>query len=221
MQRINQSIMGRAERHALDWACRHMPARVTPDMLTALGLVGAGFCFAGYWLSSVSINWLWLAIAGLVINWVGDSLDGSLARFRRVERPQYGFFLDHMTDTLAMGLVTIGIGLSPYVHLDSALAALAAYYMMTILAMATCLVTGVFRISFGGVGPTEVRLVIALCTAAVIAFPTPFFALRGMPFSIYDAIMLFVTGLLVLTGGVCAIITARSLAAQDPPTRRE
>lgn len=220
MQRINEAIMGRAERHILEWLCRRMPGWITSDMLTALGLVGAGMSFTGFCLSTVSVDWLWLAIAGLVLNWAGDSLDGSLARFRKSERPNYGFFLDHMTDTLAMGLVTIGIGLSPYVLMETALAALAAYYAMAILSLATCLVSGVFRISFAGIGPTEVRLVIALCTGAAIALPTPTLALGDLSLSVYDAIMAFVTGLMLLTAIACTVGTARKLAISDPPIRR-
>ena len=87
MQRINETLLSRAERRLLDWACRRMPARVSSDMLTALGVAGAGLCFAGYVLAGA---WLWLAVAGMALNWVGDSLDGSLARFRRAERARTG-----------------------------------------------------------------------------------------------------------------------------------
>jgi phosphatidylglycerophosphate synthase len=139
-------------------------------MLTLLGVIGAGMSFCGYWLSHHGEAWLWLAVVGIAINWLGDSLDGSLARFRKAERSRYGFFLDHMTDTLSMALIGIGIGLSPYVHLASAGIVLMVYYLMMILSLTTCLATGNFRISFNGIGPTEIRLfIIAFTLAAMIS----------------------------------------------------
>lgn len=213
VQRINETLLSRAERRLLDWACQHMPARISSDMLTALGVGGAVLCFVGYLLAD---GWLWLAVAGMVLNWIGDSLDGSLARYRRHERPKYGFFLDHMTDTLAIALIMVGIGLSPHVNLAVALAALGAYYAMTILTMATCIATGVFRISFGGLGPTEIRLVIAACTVAAILLPVPAWPIAGTQLSIYDGMMAAVTAGLVFTCLSMGQRTARELAALDP-----
>lgn len=216
MQRIHESLTGRAERIVLGWLCARLPGWVTPDRLTALGVFGAALSFIGYALASRGAGMLWLAIAGVAINWFGDSLDGSLARHRRIERPRYGFFLDHMTDTLAMGLIAIGIGLSPYACLISGMAVLLGYYAMVILAMVTTQATGIFRVSLHGVGPTEIRLFIIACTLAAIAVPTPAFMWAGWRLTVYDAIMLALTALLV---GACAqqsCATARDLAAQDP-----
>lgn len=216
MQRINETLLSRAERRLLDWSCRRMPAWITSDMLTALGVAGAALCFAGYVLAE---GWLWLAIAGMALNWAGDSLDGSLARFRRHERPRYGFFLDHMTDTLAIALIMTGIGLSPHVNLAVALAALGAYYAMTVLTMATCIATGVFRISFGKLGPTEIRLVIAACTATAILLPVPAWSIGGAELTLYDALMAAVTAGLVFTCIAMTVRTARELAVLDPGGR--
>lgn len=219
MLRIHDAITAGAERRMLGWLCRHMPAWVTSDMLTMLGVAGAVASCLGYWLSGTDANFLWLAIAGIALNWLGDSLDGSLARYLKAERPKYGFFLDHMTDTLAIGLIAIGIGLSPYAHLESGLAILLSYYAMVILSMATCLVTGVFRISFSGFGPTEIRLFIIVCTATAIMLPTPVFGWGFLSVTIYDIIMVVVTIILVLTCLAQAIKTAKELARIDPPRR--
>jgi phosphatidylglycerophosphate synthase len=186
-------------------------------MLTALGLIGAGVSFAGFCLSSNAPYWLWLAIAGLFLNWAGDSLDGSLARHRKTERPQYGFFLDHIIDAFSLGLVALGIGLSPYVLMATALAALASYFMVVILSMVTCITTGTFRISFGGFGPTEVRLLIALCATSAIFFDVPNFSLCDISVSLGDIIVTFLTCVLLITGIGSAIYTAQALAAADPP----
>jgi phosphatidylglycerophosphate synthase len=217
MERINRAVTGNFEKSVLAWSCKQMPAWVTSDMLTALGFIGATLSFAGFWLSSNTSSWLWLAIAGLVLNWAGDSLDGSLARYRKTERPQYGFFLDHMIDAFSLGLVAIGIGLSPYVLMATALAALARYFMVVILSMATFITTGTFRISFGGFGPTEVRLLIAFCAASAIFFDVPNFPLCGISVSLGDIIVAILTGLLFITGIISMIQTAQALAAVDPP----
>lgn len=96
-------------------------------MMTYLGLVGALMVFLGYLFSNLAEHWLWVAIAGYLVHWFGDSTDGSLARYRKIERPRYGYFLDHSCDGLATTLVVVGIGLSPYVTLEVALFALAGY----------------------------------------------------------------------------------------------
>jgi archaetidylinositol phosphate synthase len=219
MQRVNDTLTGAAERRVLAWLCRRVPGAVTSDMLTALGVVGAGIACAGYALSDRGNGFLWMAIGGIALNWLGDSLDGSLARHRQAERPKYGFFLDHMTDTLAIGLIALGMGLSPYVLLASGLAVLLGYYAMVILSMATCLVTGVFRISFNRLGPTEIRLVIIACTVYGIYVPTPTYKWSGLVMSVYDLIILSVTALLVLTCIWQSAKTLRELAKVDPVRR--
>jgi phosphatidylglycerophosphate synthase len=220
MNRIHHSVTARAERRILDWICIRMPGRVTPDMLTLLGLFGAVLCFVGYGLSGSNQTWLWLALAGLALNWLGDSLDGSLARYRQAERPKYGFFLDHMTDTLAMALIAIGIGLSPYALLATGMAVLVAYYAMVILTMATCIVTGAFRVSFNGVGPTEIRLLIGVCTLAGLLLPTPGQSVGGQWITIYDLLMFAVTGLLAFTCISQVLLTLKQLATVDSPKPR-
>ena len=217
MKRIIETITSSYEKSMLDWCCARMPAWVTSDMLTALGVIGAGMSFAGFCLSSNSPSWLSLAIAGLALNWAGDSLDGSLARYRMAERPQYGFFLDHMTDTLTLSLVAVGIGLSPYALMATALAALASYFMMNILCMATCIATGTFRISYGGFGPSEVRFFIAFWAALAIFFDVPNFSVLGISASLGDVIVGFFASLLLITGIISVILTAGALAVSDPP----
>lgn len=219
MLRLNDTITGGLERPLLKWLCERLPRWVTSDMLTALGVVGASVSFAGYALSDRGTGFLWAACAGLVLNWYGDSLDGTLARRLKAERPKYGFFLDHMTDTFAMALIAIGIGLSAHTHLICAMAVLLAYFLMVILTMATSIATGVFQIGYGGLGPTEIRLFILACTIAAILFPTPAWDWRGVSVTLYDVILLAVSALLTLMCGAQTVRTARALAIQDPPRR--
>src|SRR5688572_3233360 len=93
--RVQQNLLAAAERRLLSWLCQRMPAWVTPDHLTAAGIVGALAVFVGYVASNSHSGWLWLAIGGIVLHWFGDSLDGTIARFRSIERPKFGYFIDH------------------------------------------------------------------------------------------------------------------------------
>lgn len=124
-----------------------------------------------------------------------------------------------MTDTLTIGLIAIGIGLSPYVHLVSGLTILLSYYLMVILSMATCIATGVFRISFNGVGPTEIRLLIIACTAGAIFLPTPVFDFDFVTLTVYDFIIAALNCILLTMCFVLTIKTLMELAAVDPPRR--
>ena len=94
----------------LDWLARRLPARVLPDHLTLLALLSALGIAAAYVLSNGDRGWLWAASALLVVHWLGDSLDGTLARVRRIERPTYGYYLDHLADAIATAVIGIGLG---------------------------------------------------------------------------------------------------------------
>ncbi len=215
--RINKSLLHAVEAVALQRLVRALPAWTTPDMLTCVGLLGAGIAGAGYWLSSWSDAFLWLASAGLIVNWFGDSLDGTLARYRRIERPAYGFFVDHTTDIAAQLSVGIGLGLSPYIQMETALLMIATYLSVSCVTFIRRSVSGVLHISFYGNGPTEMRaglIVIntVLFFVPVARFPTPFGTL-----SIIDliAILLCAASLVLLTWMVLA--ERRTLARLDPP----
>ncbi|WOJ90539.1 CDP-alcohol phosphatidyltransferase family protein [Methylocapsa polymorpha] len=156
--RIQKNILARLERDLLNWLCLHMPRAVTPDRLTGLGVVGAGIVFVGYAASRFDLTFLWLATFGLVVHWFGDSLDGSLARYRRVERPRYGYFLDHSVDAVCNLMIMVGIGLSPFVRLDVALFALLGYFMLCMYVFLHNHVSGNFQLSFLALGPTELRI---------------------------------------------------------------
>ncbi len=157
-ERINNTLFREGERKLLNFFVKILPVRVMPDHLTGIGLVGSFMIFAGYALCNYSIYYLWLANAGFLVNWFGDSLDGSLARYRKIERPLYGFFVDHNVDSISMLLIAFGLGLSPYMRFDVALYTLIGYYMLSISTYINAYVRGIFRISFAYLGPTEVRV---------------------------------------------------------------
>lgn len=213
--RVQENLLARSERRALNALCARMPYWVTPDRLTAVGMIGALMIFAGYVASNLGDRWLWLAIGGYFVQWFGDSMDGSLARFRRTERPRYGYFLDHSCDGMATALVVTGIGLSKYVTLEVALVALAGYLLISIHAYLLVRVLGELRLSYLNAGPTELRLVlIALTLAMIAAGPEP--ALPG-GFTWFDLFVGSVGFLLIALFVVQTLATARKLASDEPP----
>src|SRR5439155_297784 len=134
-----------------------LPAVVTPDHLTGLGVLGAIGVGAAYALSRVSAVWLWVASACFVVQWLGDSLDGTLARVRGTERPRYGYYLDHVVDAFSTAVIGVGVGLSPYVNPCVALGVVIVYLALSINVYLESNVFGVFRLAYGRLGPTEVR----------------------------------------------------------------
>jgi len=170
VDRIQQNLLAVAERRLLNWICARLPASVTPDRLTTLGFVGAFVIAAGYVLSLWDVHWLWLSIAGYFVHWTGDSLDGSIARFRKIERPNFGYFIDHSTDALANLIFLAGLGISPYVRLDIALFALIGYLLLSIHAFLAARVLGEMRLSYLAGGPTELRLILIAMTLLMLFF---------------------------------------------------
>lgn len=168
--RIQRNVLAIGERRLLNWLCARMPQWVKPDLLTALGLVGALLIFAGYATSLLDENWLWVCIPGYLLHWFGDSMDGSLARFRHIERPRYGYFLDHSCDGIATFLILLGIGISPYVRLEVALIAMIGYLLLCVHAFLAVRVLGEMRLSYLSAGPTELRLVLITLTFTMLIF---------------------------------------------------
>ncbi len=158
LSRINTSWVIPVERPLVTWLAARLPASVKPDHLTLIGFIGALVCGIAYGVSWLSRDLLWVASAGLIINWFGDSLDGTLARFRKIERPRYGFFIDNTTDLLSQLSVFLGIGASPYMRFDVACLGLVALYMVSFFNLVRSIDTNVIKIGFYGIGPTEIRL---------------------------------------------------------------
>lgn len=170
VRRIQQNLLALQERRLLDWLCARMPAWVTPDLLTTIGVFGAAMIFAGYLASNLDPLWLLLSVAGYLVHWFGDSMDGSIARFRRIERPNFGYFVDHSCDAVATVLILGGLGLSPYVQIEVAMLAMIGYLLLSIHAFLAARVMGELRLSYMGGGPTELRIVLIALTAAMMWF---------------------------------------------------
>ncbi|MBQ3710999.1 MAG: CDP-alcohol phosphatidyltransferase family protein [Bacteroidales bacterium] len=170
--RIQTSVLSAAEKKALVWLAARQPKWVTSDFMTGLGMVGSVLIFAGFVLSNLGMQWLWVAIAGLILNWYGDSLDGTLARVRHAQRPVYGYFLDHTMDIANELLMFIGVGLSPLVHLHVALMALVFYLILTVMQNINAHLRQEFNLTYAKLGPTELRLfVILICLLFIFVKP--------------------------------------------------
>ncbi len=168
-------FLSRFERWVLPRMAAALPRWVVPDHLTLLGVVAATGIAVSYALSNRGEAWLWAASAGLVVHWFGDSLDGTLARVRKIERPRYGFYLDHLTDAYSTTAIGIGLGLSPYMLLSVGLAIVIAYLVLSINVYLETNAFGEFQFGYAWMGPTEARLLlIGLNTLALFRPPLPF-----------------------------------------------
>ncbi|ALH81708.1 CDP-alcohol phosphatidyltransferase family protein [Sphingopyxis macrogoltabida] len=210
--RIQQNILARSERRLLNWICPRLPRWVTPDQLTILGFLGAVLVAAGYILSWQDSEWLGLSLVGYIVNWFGDSLDGSLARWRRIERPAYGYFVDHSVDAAATLLMISAIGMSPYLRLDVALMGVIGYFLLSIHTFLSAKVVGEFRLSYMAGGPTELRLMLMAMTMAMPIVGGD--DIRGTNFSPFDLFGLFVASILVTLFVVQSFALARTLRAR-------
>ncbi|MBN1178714.1 MAG: CDP-alcohol phosphatidyltransferase family protein [Anaerolineae bacterium] len=211
-QRVNDILLGPLERPALQWLAAHMPPWINPDVLTGIGIFGSLMIFLGYVASSLDKNFLWLASLGFVVNWFGDSLDGTLARYRNIQRPRYGFFIDHTVDALSEFMVFIGMGLSPYVTLEIACLALIGYLLLSVLAYVRTCVDGVFKISFTKLGPTEMRAIAILSNTVIYFIGNPTIDLPVGALTVYDLIVSIIAVVLISAFVVSTIQQARQLA---------
>jgi len=214
-ERVNDILLGPLERPALQWLAAHMPAWMTPDILTGIGTFGAVLIGVSYWLTNYSEWFLWLASLGFVINWFGDSLDGTLARYRKIERPKYGFFIDHTVDALNETIIFLGFGLSPFLSFEIACLALIGYLLMSVLVYVSTAVSGVFKISYGKFGPTEIRAIAILLNTFIFFFGNPNLNLPTVQTTIIDlaALILALALFLIFIGS--SLRQARQLAKED------
>ena len=169
--RIQTSILNPYEKKILVYLAQRMPAWVTSDMLTFVGFLGSVIMATGYALSNLNLNWLWLSCFGLLVNWFGDSLDGSLARVRQTQRKIYGFYIDHNVDVINETIMFIGVGCSPLVNMSFAMLALVGYFMLSIYVYIDCHLKGEMRLTYGGLGPTEFRLLLFITNILFIYIP--------------------------------------------------
>lgn len=192
-KRIQQSLLAPLERRALAWLASHTPHSINSDHLTLLGFLstfGVGACYAASrWNKSA----LFIGIALLAMNWLGDSLDGTLARFRDQQRPRYGFYVDHIVDTFGACFIFAGLALSGFMHPLIALGVLVGFLMFSCEVYLATYTIGDFKISYGLFSPTELRILLAI--GNLVLFWRPQVHLFGSPetYRLFDV------------GGICAM----------------
>ena len=183
-KRVQQSILAPAEKRILVWLARRMPARVNSDHLTALGFTAMLLAGASYGLARRYPAALLLATLFLALNWLGDSLDGTLARVRNQLRPRYGFYVDHLLDSFGALALMGGLALSGYVQERIALGMLIAFLLLSIEVYLATYTIGDFHLSFWKFGPTEVRVLLAIGNVALLTHPH--IHILGAEFRLFD-----------------------------------
>jgi archaetidylinositol phosphate synthase len=211
--RIQSSLVAGAERRILIWLAQRTPLSINSDHLTLLGFVSqclVGVCYA---LSRLNPDLLIVGIVCLALNWLGDSLDGTLARVRNRQRPRYGFYVDHITDTVAASFLMGGLALSGYIHPTVSLAMLSAFLMLSIEAYLASYTLGQFRLSYCKFGPTEIRILLALGNIALLKHPTV--AILGR------RVLLFDLGGIIATSGMALFLITSAIAHTKELYRQE
>lgn len=213
-RRVNHSLTAGVEKRTLEWMARHAPRWVSSDQLTVLGLsaqIGAGVCYA---LAQFNKHWLLVAALCLILNWLGDSLDGTLARVRNSQRPRYGFYVDHVVDIFGAAALMAGLGASGFLHWQTAMAMLVAFLLLSGESYLATYTLGCFELSQGVFGPTEIRLLLIAGTLALLRNPNT--TLFGHRFLLFD-----VGGIIASAGmfAMAIIVTLRhvtKLYRQEP-----
>jgi archaetidylinositol phosphate synthase len=207
-------LLARPEQRLLHAIARRLPARVLSDHLTALALIAAaGFAAAG------ALGWLWVAAGLLVVQWFGDSLDGTLARVRKTERPRYGYYVDHLADAASTLLIGVGLGLSAEMHLTVALVLVIAYLALSINTYLETQTLGRFTLGYGRLGPTEARLMLFALLAATALGAHAAVPFLGQTLTLLDVAALLVTGAMALAVSARAVGNLRKLARREPVQR--
>ena len=217
-KRVHTSVLAAAEKRCLIWMAERLPGAVNSDHLTflaAIAMAGAGLC---YGIGPASTAAMVTAIVLLAVNWFGDSLDGTVARVRRHERPRYGFYVDHVLDALGIMFLLIGFSVGGFMTPLVAAGFLLAYYLLMVeIALATHAV-GTFRISFWKFGPTELRILLAVGTLQLLRSPSV--TLFGERWLLFDVGGLVAIAFLVVTFVVSAVRNGRLLYRLEPrPTK--
>jgi phosphatidylglycerophosphate synthase len=198
--RVQEALTSGIEREALVWMAQRAPTRINSDHLTILGFASqflAGSCYA---LARWNRYALLVVNLFIFLNWLGDSLDGTLARVRNHLRPRYGFYVDHMTDTFGAAFLMSGLAISGYLHWQVALSMLTAFLILSVETYLATYTIGNFRLSHGPFGPTEIRILLAI--GNVVLLFRPYAHLFGRRFLLFDV------GGVVASAGMLAMAVA-------------
>jgi len=203
--RQNTSVLAAAEKRALIWMAERLPRWINSDHLSALGLISMAGAGLAFWLTgSDPVAGASLVVLCLILNWFGDSLDGTVARVRDQQRPRYGYYVDHVIDLAGTAMLFAGLAASGYMTPAIAVLVVAAYYLVSAETFLATHSRGVFKMAFLGVGPTELRMLLAAGALALIN--TPMVA----PFGI-EPVRLWDLGGVIGSAGMAAAFIASSM----------
>ncbi len=214
-KRVLQTLTGPWEKRALVKMARALPLWITSDHLTVLGIIASFIIFAGFILLKYSHWWIMLSNAGFVIHWWADSLDGTVARVRHQEREKFGYFVDHICDAFSTALICVGLGLSTLVHPGVGLAVAIGYLLMNIYAHVISYVERVFKISYGRIGPTEIRIIFIVGTSFMAVWNPVLVRLGKTAFTLGDVIAFTVSAAFLVIFAVSSIKKAIELDKLD------
>jgi phosphatidylglycerophosphate synthase len=208
------------EKRLLRAIAARLPRWILPDDLTVIGVLSAfGIC-AAYQLSNHSSAWLWVASGLLVVQWLGDSLDGTLARVRGIERPTYGYYVDHLVDAISTAAIGIGLGLSPYMLLSVGALIAVAYLMLSINVYLESFAFGRFSIGYGRLGPTEIRIVLIALNTALVLGNGLGFKIAHLHLTPLDIVGLGIVAVMIVLLVGRAASNLRELARREPAASR-
>lgn len=188
---INTAITAKIEERAKAWVCPRLPKWVNSDMLTVLGFLSSFITASGFVFGFFDRNYLVLIIVGFILNWFGDSFDGSLARYRKNTRPNYGYYIDHVIDGISVFILGLGIGLSGFIRIEIALLFVIAYLILIIHVELVNFVQNEFKYTFGLIGPTEYRIIGCILAVVMYFLPVKYYELIGYTFTQYDLFGIF------------------------------
>ena len=197
-QAINTAITAKAEEKAKEIICPRIPKWIGPDHLTFIGIIGIVIVSIGFILGYLNRYYLGLVPLGLIINWFGDSFDGSIARYRKRTRPNYGYYIDKMVDAIVMIVFGLGLGLSGFVKIEIAILLTAIYLAMIINVDLLVYVKGEAKNSFGWFGPTEIRIIGIIISAVMFFIPVKSYDIYGYLVTQYDIVILVLSVLMFL-----------------------
>jgi phosphatidylglycerophosphate synthase len=199
--RAQLSLLAPLEKRCLVWLARHAPGWINSDHLTALGLISLFGAGLSYWYARWNRSALMVVVAFLALNWLGDSLDGTLARVRNQQRPRYGFYVDHVVDAFGTFFLLAGLALSGYMSERIAIGLLIVYFMLSIEVYLATYTLGTFHLSFWKFSPTELRILLIVGNIAL--FYRPEVRLFGDTYLLFD-----VGGAIGILGMALMLITA-------------
>lgn len=221
--RIQTSILNGVEKKALLFLAERQPAWMTSNILTFIGFIGSVLIAAGYLLSAKNINYIWLSSLGLIVNWYGDSLDGTLARVRNRQRPVFGYYLDHTMDVVCELIMFLGLGLSGLIKFEVSVLILVLYLMLTLNVSINAHLKNEFRLTYAKLGPTEFRVLGIIANTIVIYVDSILLPLvdlnilnRHIELSMLDIIGIVILFILILIYSVTVIKDLRDYSIMDP-----